>query len=92
VKTLLLLALSACWPNQPAPTTVIREVVRYHVVHDVPRDCDGLPAFPDVSTLGDRTHFVTPYIAQLDAWIQAAGVCLYVHPYHIEHLVQEVYP
>jgi hypothetical protein len=85
----LLLATAACWRGPAEPTVIVREVPTYRYIHDVPRECPGLPEFPSVKTLGDRTHFVTPYIAQLDAWVQAAGACLYAHTYHIDQLVEE---
>jgi hypothetical protein len=89
---LVLLALAGCWPNTPPQPTIVREVPTYRYIHDVPRECPGLPEFPSVAQLGDQTHFVTPYIEQLDAWVQAAGACLYIRTYHIRELVEEKHP
>lgn len=86
-----LLVFAACWVDRP-PQVVIREVPTYRYIHDVPRECKGLPEFPAVSELGDQMHFVSTWVQQLDAWVQAAGACLDTRTYHITDLVEEKRP
>jgi hypothetical protein len=83
VKVAILILLASCWTASSSAT--MRIVYHNKYVHDVPRDCAGLPAFPSIILLEDPS-----YVALLDAWIDRAGQCLYAKTYKIETLLETV--
>ncbi len=81
MKALLLALVTACWANPPAPT--LRIVYRPKYIHDIPRDCKGLPAFPSIVILDQPG-----YVEAIDHWLYIAGMCLNARTYPIAPLLE----
>lgn len=83
MRALVLVLLASCWTN--SSTASIRIVYRNKYIHDVPRDCLGLPEFPSITLLDDPS-----YVEILDTWIDHAAQCLYVKTYPVKSLLETV--